>query len=301
MEVHACSQLRMHMCNTCKVRTQSSWFLRLNRYSGAAEHALVLHVFPVAMAEDPDNWDARDYTRWCGPFEEDDRGWNCWSGDHGWRGDHGWHNGRGWSGWQTWSSDERYSQGARDNAHTMQAARRDRQLQPKAAPSLLQVPAGTGAAAVASRDAGAAEHGLHEALLVLPASLHTSIGMAGAGIGATAVASRDVSVTIPQAPKPPPAGFEPLSFLPTAKSTIQQAVKPPPAGFKPPPVLPTAKAPPVLSTASKRTSMPPPPMLSRPPVPSADEPTPHRTGPPPKVRPPGVGPTPTKPPPPVPK
>ena len=111
----------------------------------------MLHVFPVAMAEDPDNWDARDYNRWRGPFEEEDRGWNWWSGDHGWRGDHGWHNDHWWSGYHAWLSDDRDSQAtvvapltfnrvtARDNAHTVQAARRDRQRQHKAAPSLLQV------------------------------------------------------------------------------------------------------------------------------------------------------------------
>ena len=258
------------------------------------------------MAEDPDNWDARDYNRWRGPFEEEDRGWNWWSGDHGWRGDH------------EWLSDDRDSQAtvmapltfnrvtARDNAHTVQAARRDRQRQHKAAPSLLQVPTGTGAAAVAPRDVGAAEHGsvCAAVCLRLQPPIQEEPGPPPA---------RD----LPQRPagcKPPPAvmspGIHPTSAKPLhpppparvasvatsahvrALSTIQQAPNPPPAGFKPPPagfIPPTAKAPPVLPTASKWRGMPPP------------QPAPLKAGPPPKVRPPGVGPTPTKPPPPVPK
>ena len=122
------------------------------------QSTLVLHVFPVTMADDPDIWDARDYTRWRGPFEEEDRGWTWWSGEHCWRSDHGWHNDYWWSGHHAWFSDDRESQSpvvapltfdrvtATDNAHTVQAA-----------PSPLQVAAGTGAAAVAPLDAGAAE------------------------------------------------------------------------------------------------------------------------------------------------
>ena len=237
------------------------------------------------MAEDPDTWDALDYTRWCGPFEERDRGWNWWSADHWWRSDHGWHNDHWWSGYHAWLSDDRDSQStdvapltfnrvtATDNAHTVQAARYHQQPQRKAAPSRLQVPAGTGAAAVAPLDAGAAEHDSVCAagcLRLLPA-IEEEPGPPPA---------TDLP-EMPEDPGPLPAAMSPGIHPTFAKGLQPPLLDPPPPGFKAPPQgLFKPKAPPVLPTASKWSG-----------TASAE------TGPPPKVRPPGVGPTPTKPPP----
>ena len=241
------------------------------------------------MAEDPDRWDARDNTRWCGPCEEDDRGWHDWYGCHGWRDDDRWHGANWWSDWQAWARDERGSRAtvvaplicervtARDNAHEVQAARRYRPLQPKAAPSHLQVPTGHGAAAIAS----------HDAVCTSP----------------SVVMSPDIQSppTVKQVPKPPPPGFERLTVVPTATSTIQQA--PSDGVFQDAGAAEHkgACAPAGLQLQPLGLTTSPPPKSTRPPPSPVDEQIPHQTGPPPRIRPIGVGPTPTRPPPPVPK
>lgn len=194
---------------------------------------------------------------------------------------------------------------------------------------------GTCAAAVAPLDASAAEHDSVCAAGV-PRPLADEAALAAtANAAADAV---DVATLVPPGRPPLPPSLERVTVsvatltrvaeinaerqahlahwltdggvhqalaLPAFDGPLEPELALPPSGFKPPPPPATSlllpKARPVVPTASKWRGTPPPPLPTGPPPPSADEPTPHRTGPPAKVRPPGVGPTPTKPPPLVPK